>query len=138
MVENNSKCLKLFFLFVLRTPYWKCKIINDLFITNKIADKPFINKFNRRFSNKFETLLQFITRKNNYFVNFLQEHPYICIYFKYFLVDLKKNVFSSYPAESKFFLPLVFTKMLLSGKGMRKNSIILTSGGNRECRKSQA
>ena len=41
------------------------------------------------------------------------------------------------PAESKFFLPLVFTKMLLSAKGMGKNSI-LTLGGNKECRKSQA
>ena len=39
-------------------------------------------------------------------------------------------------AESKFFLPLVFTKMLLSAKGMRKNSI-LTSGGNKECHKSK-
>ena len=41
------------------------------------------------------------------------------------------------PSESKFVLPLVFTKMLLSAKCMRKNSI-LTSGGNKECRKSQA
>ena len=40
-------------------------------------------------------------------------------------------------AKSKFFLPLVLTKMLLSAKGMRKNNI-LTSGGNEECRKSQA
>ena len=41
------------------------------------------------------------------------------------------------PAESKFFLSLVFTKMLLSAKGVRKNRI-LTTGGNKECRKSQA
>ena len=41
------------------------------------------------------------------------------------------------PAENKFFLPLVFTNMLLSAKGMRKSSI-LTSGGNKECLKSQA
>ena len=46
-------------------------------------------------------------------------------------------IFPHTPAESKFFPPLVFTKMLLSAKGMRKNSI-LTSGGNKECRKSQA
>ena len=42
----------------------------------------------------------------------------------------KYLIFSHTPAESKFFLPLVFTKMLLSAKGMRKNSI-LTSGGNK-------
>ena len=47
-----------------------------------------------------------------------------------------KSFFSLTPVESKFFLPLVFTKMLLSAKGMRKNSIV-TSGGNKECRKSQ-
>ena len=47
-----------------------------------------------------------------------------------------KNFFPHTPAESKFFLLLVFTKMLLSAKGMRKNSI-LTSGGNKECQKSQ-
>ena len=48
-----------------------------------------------------------------------------------------KSFFPHTPAESKFFLPLVFTKMLLSAKGMRENSI-LTSGGNKECHKSQA
>ena len=46
-------------------------------------------------------------------------------------------LFPHTPAKSKFFLPLVFTKMLLSAKGIRKKSI-LTSGGNKECRKSQA
>ena len=47
-----------------------------------------------------------------------------------------KFTFPHTPAESKFFLPLVFTKMLLSAKGIRKNSI-LTSRGNKEFHKAQ-
>ena len=54
---------------------------------------------------------------------------------KFMLNYDKKCTFPHTPAKSKFFLPLVFTKMLLSAKGMRKNSI-LTSGENKECRKS--
>ena len=49
---------------------------------------------------------------------------------------LSKPVFPHTLAESKLFLPLVFTKMLLSPKDVRKNSI-LASGGNKECLKSQ-
>ena len=49
---------------------------------------------------------------------------------------LSKPVFPHTLAESKLFLPLVFTKILLSPKGVSKN-IILTSKGNKECLKSQ-
>ena len=45
-----------------------------------------------------------------------------------FIIDVMKVCFPHTPAEITFFLPLVFTKMLLSARGMRKNSI-LTSGG---------
>ena len=45
---------------------------------------------------------------------------------KFVLSKIKKKT-----CTKKFFLPLFFTKMLLSAKGMRKNSI-LTSGENKE------
>ena len=40
---------------------------------------------------------------------------------------IKRISFPHTPAESKFFLPLVFTKMLLSAKGMKKNSILTSA-----------
>ena len=43
------------------------------------------------------------------------------------IATAKKKNFPHTSAESKFFLPLVFRKMSLSAKGMRKNSI-LSSG----------
>ena len=62
---------------------------------------------------------------------------YVFISYNEILKVYRKSFFHHTPTKSRFFLPLVFTKMLLFAKVMRKNSI-LTSGRNEECRKSQA